>query len=287
MEQLKRIRENLTPNQMIFLIMMIPMGALAPIMYRSCNNFYTYRELERPDYDNAKWSDFLMVLYISPLFTLVKYVFAKTSRGYFKSKLKKKYSGDALDLKVYKSTRNFFKVFYFAFITLFGFYVYSDTTYHSSIMYGSGNHLHVNSDWPYNQIPRYLKLYYMIGMSYHFEDTVHHLFHPAQNDFFEMLLHHYITVLLIVGSYMTGQWNFGINVMIQMDNGDCFGGAIKAFMDFVPVPVVMINYLLILYSWIYFRIYAFAYEVIWQGSMHCRWHNDKFRAPQGVYQMLL
>ena len=142
------------------------------------------------------------------------------SRGYFHSKLKVKYQGDALELKIYKSTRNFFKVFYFGFITLLGFYVFSDTNYQSGLMFGSGTGRLVSSDWPYNKVPRMLKLYYMIGMSYHFEDTIHHLFHPASNDFFEMLLHHYITLLLITGSYMTNKWNYGINVMIQMDNGD-------------------------------------------------------------------
>lgn len=151
---------------------------------------------------------------------MVKYIVAKASRKYFHSRLKLKYQDEALELKVYKSTRNFFKVFYFAFITLFGFYVYADTNYQSPVMFGSGDMMYLRSDWPYNPLPRFLKLYYMIGLSYHFEDTVHHLFHPAQNDFFEMLLHHYITLLLIVGSYMTGMWNSGIGVMIQMDNGD-------------------------------------------------------------------
>mmetsp|Transcript_35805 Transcript_35805/g.41409 ORF Transcript_35805/g.41409 Transcript_35805/m.41409 type:complete len:205 (-) Transcript_35805:1-615(-) len=154
-------------------------------------------------------------------------------------------------------------------------------------MYGSGDTMYSFSDWPYSPYPRLLKLYYMIGLSYHFEDTVHHLVHKAQNDFFEMLLHHYITILLVVGSYMTNEWNHGVSVMIQMDNGDCFGGMMKAFMDIMPTSLILINYLALLYSWIYFRVFVFAYQVIWQSSLVGQWRTDGSAAHQFTFQMLL
>ena len=154
---------------------------------------------------------------------------------------------------------------------MFGFYVLSDTNYHTPLMFGSGDQMYLFSDWPFTEMPRHLKLYYMIGLSYHFEDSVAHFFHPIQNDFFEMLLHHYITILLIVGSYMSSFWNIGIIVMIQMDNGDAVGGAMKAFMDISDLPFVLTNYLGILFSWIYFRDFVYAYEIIWKGSMFGKW----------------
>jgi len=159
----------------------------------------------------------LPVLLISPLITLLKYLVRKYTGPVFRSKLEKKYNGEALNLKVYKSTRNFFKIFYYSFITFLGFYVLSDTEFHSFMMFGKGNFMYLKSDWPYNKVPNLYKMYYMIGMSYHLEDTVSHFFHPIQNDFFEMLLHHYITIMLVMGSHMISTWNFGIIVMIQMD----------------------------------------------------------------------
>jgi acyl-CoA-dependent ceramide synthase len=159
-------------------------------------------------------------------------------------------------------------------ITIFGMYVYSDTTYHSSIMHGYGDHRLLMSDWPYTEIPRMLKIYYMLGASYHLEGTIHHLIAPAQNDFFEMLLHHYITLVLIGCSFMTCFWNSGINVMIQMDNGDCFGGLMKAFMDFTPSWFVLLVYIALVFSWIYYRLYAYGYEVIYEGALKMRWSLD-------------
>lgn len=220
MERLKNIKENLTPTQMVWLIMTIPMLAIGPLLIRSCNSFSRFRRLERPDHDNCEWSDLWIAIYLVPVFTISKYLFYKAFDGFFRRKHKLKHSGEVLEGKVYKSNRNFFKVFYFFFITCFGMYVYSGTKYHSPTMFGKGNIMYTYSDWPYNQMPDYVKLYYMVGLSYHLEVTIMHFFLPAQNDFFEMLLHHYITILLIVGSYKTAWWNVGINVMIQMDNGD-------------------------------------------------------------------
>ena len=43
-------------------------------------------------------------------------------------------------------------------------------------------------------------------------------------------------------------------------------------MDFTSTPIVLINYFLILYSWIYFRDFVYAYEVVWKGSMFGKWN---------------
>ncbi|CAI2373179.1 unnamed protein product [Moneuplotes crassus] len=267
MGQISEIWKNLSYNQMCFLAMLVPMFTFFPKIYTYSDSFSRQLKLERPDYDSVQWSDLIPMLLVVPLFTVIKRICKHLMTPYFEGKLSKKYNGNALKLKVYKSTRNFFKIFYFTFITLFGFYVLNGTNYQTKSMFGNGDIRYLYSDWPYQEMPRHLKLYYLIGLSYHAEDTIAHFFHPIQNDFFEMLLHHYITLMLVLGSYMTSFWNIGLIVMIQMDNGDAIGSACKAFMDFVPVPVVLINYLMILFSWIYFRDIIFAIETFWQGCL--------------------
>mmetsp|Transcript_18907 Transcript_18907/g.16749 ORF Transcript_18907/g.16749 Transcript_18907/m.16749 type:complete len:219 (-) Transcript_18907:459-1115(-) len=217
MGQLRKIYDNLTNGQMCFLLLLVPLFSIIPLVYSSCEAFSHQRRLERPDFSNPNWSDFLPILYISPVFTIAKIIFKKVSTPFYERRMITMYSGETLKMKMYKSTRNFFKFFYFLFITAFGFYVLSDTTFHPPLMFGSGNIFYFMSEWPFINPPRLFKLYYMIGLSYHFEDAVSHFFHPAQNDFFEMLLHHYITIMLIVWSYMLSFWNLGIIVMIQMD----------------------------------------------------------------------
>lgn len=287
MEQFRRALENLTYTQSWFLVILVPMTSIAPVFYNYWDSFAKERIMERPDYDNSVWSDFILLLIFVPLIHIAKHLVKKFSKSYFESKLNQKYWGEVLELKVKKSVRNLFKVFYFSFITTFGYFVLSDTNFHSPMMFGNGDILFLNSDWPYNRKPHFLKLYYMIGLSYHVEETLIHFFHPAQNDFWEMLLHHYITIILIVGSYMTAQWNLGIIVMIQMDNGDAITGVLKAFMDFIPVPLVLTCYLGLLSSWLYFRDMVFTYEVFWFGSWFGRWYSGSREAPQFQYQCLL
>lgn len=287
MDQIKRIRENFTYNQAWFFAILLPMVYLTPKMIHSWEVFNKFRRLERPDYQNANWNDFFPVWYYAVIIMILKYLCKLCWEEWFREKLSHKYEGENLEIRLHKSIKQTFKIFYFSFITALGFYVIQDTTFHSPMMFGEGNLMHLYSDWPYNRIPRYLQLYYMIGLSYHVEDTVHHLFVPAQNDFFEMLLHHYITIILIVGSYMYAHWNVGIIVMIQMDNGDIVAGLIKAIYDFAPAPIVLFVYLFVVGSWIYFRDIAYAYEVIWTGSMFGRWHFDDNGSPQFIYQWLL
>lgn len=287
MEQFKRALEHLTYAQKWFLVILVPMTLIAPVFYNYWDSFAKERTMERPDYDNASWEDFILLLVFVPLIHIAKYILKLWSHNYFERNLITKYTGEVLELKIAKSVKNFFKVFFFSFTTVLGYYVLSDTNFHSSLMFGSGDILFLNSDWPYNRKPHYLKLYYMIGLSYHVEDTLVHFFHPAQNDFWEMLLHHYITIMLIVGSYMTAQWNWGIMVMIQMDNGDAIGGMIKAFVDFMPIPFVLTWFIGVVSSWIYFRDFVFAYEIFGFGAMMGRWYSGSRPAPIFQFNCLL
>jgi len=198
-----------------------------------------------------------------------------------------KFHGEALELKTHKATKSLFKVFYYIGMVCLGFYVYSDTNYQSKYMFGTGNMMYLDSDWPFNRPPKYLKLYYMAGISYHTSDMIHLFINSAQKDFFEMLLHHYITLMLIFGSYMTNFWNSGINVMIQMDVGEIFVGLSRIVNDILPVAVSLPIFLCLNFSWIYFRIFVFTYEVIIQGSMIGRWKFDQNSNHQTTIQILL
>mmetsp|Transcript_35110 Transcript_35110/g.40573 ORF Transcript_35110/g.40573 Transcript_35110/m.40573 type:complete len:108 (-) Transcript_35110:42-365(-) len=58
-------------------------------------------------------------------------------------------------------------------------------------------------------------------------------------------------------------------------------------MDIVPTYAVIINYVILVVTWIYFRVFAFSYEVIWKGSMMGLWKIDYNSAHQLAFQILL
>ena len=171
-------------------------------------------------------------------------------------------------------------------------------------MHGSGDMRYINSDWPFMVIPRYrengisvLKIYYMINTSYYLEDILRYMYMITQDgwyyviiqtpDTIEMLVHHVVTLLLVITSYMTQFWNSGLNVMIQMDNGDVWAGVIKGFMDITPIWFVLSVYVGLLSTWIYYRIYVFTYEVFLGHSLICRYIFEENLLHQQIMSCLL
>lgn len=93
--------------------------------------------------------------------------------------------------------------------------------------------------------------------------------------------------MLIVLSYMVSWWNSGINVMIQMDHGDIVGSFTKIFVDLAPVPLLLVFYFATVFSWIYFRIFVYSYEIIWGAAMQTRYVLDNNSIQQYIVIILL
>jgi len=120
------------------------------------------------------------------------------------------------------------------------------------------------SDWPFTEMPKHLKFYYIMSLSYYLEDLVFHLIQSPNSDYYEMILHHLVTAMLIFASYFNSLWNFGIFVLMQMDIADVFIGLIRVLMDFIWKPVTVLIYLGIMYSFIHFRFIAFTYCILYK-----------------------
>ncbi len=159
-----------------------------------------------------------------------------------------------------KCSKGVFKVFYFSFTFCFGLFgVLRQTNFAPSIMFGSGELMYTFGQWPYTIMPSGLKFYYMLSFSYYVEDGIIHIFSTPNYDYWEMVLHHTLTAMLIFSSYMNGFWNIGIFVLIQMDNADIWVGAIRAVMDYGNPLLSAFFYSGIMVSWVYFRFFAYVY----------------------------
>lgn len=165
----------------------------------------------------------------------------KITYNYFNEKLASKYSGIDLEKKVAKCSRGAFKVLYFSFTSFFGIvYVLRDTHFGPPEMFGNGMTMTMFGDWPFVQMPYLLKFYYLLSFSYYVEDGIMHMIQTPNFDYWEMVLHHVVTSMLIFSSYMNGVWNIGILVLIQMDVEDIFIGAIRAIMDYSNIYVILL-----------------------------------------------
>jgi len=246
------------------------------VIFRNCLSYTHYRKLERPDYTHQSIEDFYMVLPYALIIRVLKYTTENYSYSFFKSKLTK-YEGDELERKIKKCSRGVFKVYYFTFNFLFGYiFVLRDTKFCPPLMFGDGELMTVFSDWPFTEMPKYLKFYYMWSLSYYLEDLVFHLFQSPNSDYFEMILHHIITAMLIFSSYFNGFWNIGIFVLMQMDAADIFVGWIRIILDYANKWYIFTVYLGIMAGFLYFRLIVYTYCVLWKFGLGGRLSVDNF-----------
>lgn len=256
-------------------------------MYKGYKNYTRFRKLERPDYTHECVEDFLMVIPYGIIIRIIKFSIDQYTYPIFKARLTK-YEGDELERKIKKCSRGTFKILYFSFTFLFGWLkVLSHTPFHPPLMLGNGNMMKVFSDWPYTVMPEYMKFYYLVSMSYYAEDLVMHMFTSPNSDFWEMVLHHVVTGLLIFASYMNGFWNIGIFVLMQMDISDVFIGLIRTVMDFTSNTLNFFIYMGIMSSWVWFRFIAYTYCVVWTYAFGGRISVDNNTSVIAIIDILL
>ena len=285
--QLQKIREIATPDQIFCLVLTICLCGYFPVIFSNWQSYTRFRKLERPDYTHQTVEDFYMVIPYAIVLRILKFSTENYTYSYFKEKLTK-YQGEELERKIRKCARGVFKIFNFTFIFIFGWiFVLRDTKFWPPIMLGEGELMTVFSDWPYTEMPKFLKFYYIWSLSYYLEDLVFHLFQSPNSDYFEMILHHIITAMLIFSSYFNGFWNIGIFVLMQMDVADIFIGWIRIILDYANKWYIFAVYVCIMVSFFHFRLIAYTYWVLWKFGLGGRLSVDNFTHIVSVIDFLL
>lgn len=269
--QFKKIYEVTTPTQFFCMVITFMLAFYFPFILEVSKDYTRYRKLERPDYSYESINDFWMVIPICLALRVLKMIVDNYSKDYFTRNLKYKYSGNDLEQKVEKCLRGIFKVIFFSTTFSLGlFQVLMNTNFCPSFMGGSGNHLLTIGNYPYTPMPNGLKFYYMLSISYYIQDGIEHIFMTPKFDFWEMILHHVITSLLLFSSYMNGLWIIGAHILPMMDFEDIWIGLIRAFMDCGNRIVIIVTYAMIMTSWIYLRFFVSTYVILISFSFTSR-----------------
>jgi len=104
---------------------------------------------------------------------------------------------------------------------------------------------------------------YVLKISFHSYETVYSLiFMRKRRDFPEYILHHIITLGLVLFSYCTNQLSLGAVVMLTHDFTDCLVSIFKIFADVVSKKWQYFTLISMVIGWIYFRLYFFQIHVI-------------------------
>ena len=216
--QLSLIKEVTTPSQFMCMLLTLTLLIYFPAVIKSSTTYEKYRMLERPDYEHESLYDFWMVIPISFILRALRILIRKTCDNFFRSRYKHKYSDHDLDQKVEKCCKGVFKIIYFSFTSYVGMsQVLNKTSFSPKMMLGNGDIMNTFGNYPYTPMPSLMKFYYMLSLSYYVEDGITHLVQTPKFDYWEMVLHHVITGMLIFSSFMNGFWVTGIFVLFQMD----------------------------------------------------------------------
>ena len=286
-KRLHKILDISTPDQLFCLILSICLWGYFPVIFNNWVSYTNFRKLERPDYTHVSIDDFYMIIPYSIIIRSLKFANQVLTYDYFKAKLVK-YQGEELERKIKKCSKGVFKIFYFTFTFILGWiWILRETTFCPTMMLGNGELMTVFSDWPFTEMPKFLKFYYILSLSYYLEDLVYHIFQPPNSDYFEMILHHIITAMLIFASYFNGFWNIGIFVLMQMDISDIFIGWIRVILDYEKSTYIFWIYVMIMITFLHFRIIAYTYCVLWTFGLGGRLSVDNFTYIVTIIDFLL
>ena len=163
-----------------------------------------------------------------------------------------------------------FNLFMYVCSSLMLFGVLKHSSFLDTRLWGNNPEPRYMKDYPCMSLPNYLDDLYIVKMSYHVYDlmcTV--LLHRDRRDFSEYILHHIITVSLILFSYSTNFIPFGAVIMLVHDIPDIFVALMKCVADIARNSIVFSVYVTMLSSWVYFRHYYFPCQILYTYYYEC------------------
>ena len=111
-----------------------------------------------------------------------------------------------------------------------------------------------------------MRYYYGAALSYHGNSIFYLLRQWSQgarrNDFYEMAIHHLVTIALICSSHMLNWTRIGAVVLFIHDVSDICTYQIKAVVDMDSVVLTAVGFLACVGGWFYLRLFVLPMVVI-------------------------
>ena len=107
-----------------------------------------------------------------------------------------------------------------------------------------------------------MKCFYTLQLGYHLQSIVWHAIEDRRPDFITMMVHHFVTVALIVGSYCFTYCRIGMLVLLVHDSSDVFVCICKASHMCGWKKVSHTAFVFMVTIWFYTRLYLYPVWVI-------------------------
>lgn len=172
-----------------------------------------------------------------------------------------------------------FKFFIYLISTFVLFTILKDSTFFHKYIGGNTDEALYFSNYPCQIIPPFLSDFYCFKISYHLYELMFALiYHYERVDFPEYLLHHILTLTLIVFSYTVNFLPIGAVIMYVHDLTDLFVCLFKLTCDTHSHRVQYSLFVCMLVSWFYFRLCFFP------GMLIRRYYLEVYTSQDFVIQ---
>ena len=119
------------------------------------------------------------------------------------------------------------------------------------------------NNYPCQKIPNYLDDIYILKLSYHVYELLYTMgFQRDRRDFPEYILHHTLTLVLVLFSYIINFLPIGAVIMLVHDFPDVFISLFKITSDIISSKYQNILAGIMFPLWLYCRIYFFPVYLI-------------------------
>lgn len=216
--------------------------------------------------------DFYIVAIITPILIFIKVLCENNLQNILYPYLESKYMdiNDKVNYDlglVYKRKLaiGIFKVLYYIFATIIGYFTLKDLNIMPKELYIFNGDISNMTTFVYPEYLLFSKnaffdFYYLMGISFVITDLIWLLFfYDAQSDFYLMLLHHTLTISLITFSFLFNLSQVGVIVFYLHDLTDIFVYICRLSLNLtIPTKFKIIPALLLFVVWIYARIYLYG-----------------------------
>jgi hypothetical protein len=178
---------------------------------------------------------------------------------------KNKYN-ETKDQHKYRIVKILYSIFYYTISSTVNFYlIRTFQRDHLPKFFGGGLEIrNFIESWPLN-VNKYVRYFFILSIGHHLDRTYEQLTNPKKYlNFWTMLLHHVLTINLMIICFAHRQFQFGIPILLIHDITDIFLSLMKFFREMKNLKkFVMPAYFVCLIVWFITRNYIFNKEVIY------------------------
>jgi len=159
-------------------------------------------------------------------------------------------------------------IIYYTASTASCYYLFKDEHFFPGLLGGKGTPQGMLKDAPHRVDVPYGVLFYMVQFGSHLYTLIDYCVHKWNAPkFWEMFLHHVLAVFLLIFSFLTNNLRIGIMVLFVHDPCDVFLciNRLNSDLKHPNKPFQYISYILFVFAWIFFRLFAFPVCIIGAG----------------------